>query len=189
MGPWRGRAGVRTLPLSAAPVDGRTGDPPPTIWSSDMRTVHRFTATVALAGITLVGGATGASAMSASPPVARLATTSAAPTSAAFSTGLTASSAPSVGAGLITSTGAAASSPASAPATVTRNPLSIARSIISVISRFGGWLTKLASAVNRGYTAYRDFINSLPWYISYPVKAISPLLLAYDVWSALNSLL
>ena len=174
---------MRSLPLSALPVDGRTGDPPLIVWSSEMRTAHRFTATVALAAITLVGGATGASALSSSPAAGRSVTTS-----AALAAGPTAASSGSVAVGLITATGAVTPSP-SAPATTTRSPLSIARAIISVISRFGGWLSKLASAVNRGYTAYRAFVNSLPWYISVPLKAVSPLLLTYDVWSALNSLL
>lgn len=150
-----------------------------------MHTVHRLTATVALAAITLVGGASGASAVSSSPSGARLVTTSAALTSAAAPT---AASVPSSAVGLITATSAAAPS-APAAATAALSPLSIARAIISVISRFSGWLSKLATAVNRGYTAYRTFINGLPWYIAVPLKAVSPLLLTYDVWSALNSLL
>ena len=140
-----------------------------------MNTTNRLVASIVLGAVTLVGTAGAASA--AAPPVSstRAVAVVAAPAAAPAAAAAAAAAATSV--------------PAPGTPSVIASPFSIARAIIAVIQRFGGWFSKLYSAVKGGYRAYVNFVNDLPWYIKYPVKAVSPLVLTYDVWSALNSLM
>ncbi len=64
------------------------------------------------------------------------------------------------------------------------------KKLVAAIKRFGPrvW-NACVRAVRGGYGAFKRWFDGLPWYIRIPIRAVSPLLTVYDIYTLLNEVI